>query len=75
MQLASVDLPQPDGPAIRIFSPRLTEKEMSNTVGSAWELYWKVKLSKRRIGSKQRYPLKRPYGGETPPYDRLQTAD
>ena len=39
MQLARVDFPQPDGPAMSTFSPRRRVKSISMTVGSDWELY------------------------------------
>ena len=39
MQWASVDLPQPDGPQIRIFSPLRIESVTSRSVGSAWASY------------------------------------
>ena len=39
MQLARVDFPQPEGPAISTFSPRRRVRFMPMTVGSDWELY------------------------------------
>ena len=39
MAWISVDLPQPDGPAMSTFSPRRTVRLMSRSVGAAWAFY------------------------------------
>jgi hypothetical protein len=50
MQWISVDLPEPEGPRIRIFSPRATLRFISIRVGSVWALYLKEKFSNTRAG-------------------------
>jgi hypothetical protein len=39
MQWARVDFPDPEGPRIRIFSPRFTVRLISNRVGADWDRY------------------------------------
>jgi hypothetical protein len=46
MQCSNVYLPDPEGPGIKIFSPRLTERFLSHRVGSDCALYLNVKFLK-----------------------------